>query len=244
MRQKDYTNNRRNSEERFRSAIYGTAALSYVSAELALDVLSDIAERHPSWIKGMSKHYFYDITGKQGRIGHADKVRISLEAIVPYKDCQSWMRDFGNAVMKGLERPLFLLHHTVANYLGNFPLVEDRNAMSDLIIAQSMASETLRYSTKEKDRLSDCHVTMNGYGKHMPITILIESLSCASMKFALTKLCDLWLAPQLPDDANILACEDVVKARNIVIQTLESSELWSKAVGRAEELYRQANHKD
>lgn len=228
-------------EERFRSAIYGTAALSYVSAELALDVLDTIQEQHPTWIKGMAKHYYVGIVGKNARLGYADKVRVNLEAVVPFGDCQAWMRDFGNAVMQGLKRPMFLLHHTVANYLGNFPLVEDRNAMADLIIAQSMASETVRYANREKERLQNCCVTMKRFGKRMPVAVLIDSLSCASMKHALTKLCDAWLAPKLPDNANVLSCEDCMKARDIVLRTLESSTLWSNAVADAEEKHRMAN---
>lgn len=228
-------------EERFRSAVYGTAALSYVSAELALDVLDSIADEHPTWIKGMPKHYYYDIVGKQGRMGHADRVYASLTAVVPYEDCQAWMRNFGNAVMRGMERPLFLLHHTVANYLGNFPKVEDRNAMADLVIAQSMAAETVRYAEREKERLQGCNVTMKGFGSRVPVSLLIESLCCSQLKFALTQLCDYWLGSKLPDSAAILSCDECLKARDIVMRTLESSTLWSNAVADAEEKHRQAN---
>lgn len=241
MRTTDYTNNRRNSEERFRSAVYGTAALALVSVLCTMDALDQVEERRQDWIKGVARRWWLDIVGREGRMGAAEQVRCNLNALVPHSDCQAWMQDFGNAVMKELERPLFLLHHTLANHLGRYPGIEERNAMADLIIAQSMASETMLYARREQERQRGNVVSMASYGRRLPVAFVVGSLSNGRLYKALTELCRLWVGARLPDGVNVLADDDVRHAANLVIATLETQGLWERAVRSADKKYEEAN---
>lgn len=235
----DYTQNRHNSEERFRSAIYGTAALAFASVCISMDALDKVEELHPEWIKGMARRYWLDIFGRSGDMGVAERLRCHLNALIPHRDCQNWMVDFGNAVIKELERPLFLLHHTLANELSHYPDIHDRNTMADLIIAQSMASETVLYARREKERQQGNVVTMAQY-KRVPVALIIDSLSCQRLCKALSELCKMWVGARLPEGASVLANTDVRNAANLVIRTLETQGLWERAIHSADEKYEKA----
>ena len=133
------------SRSEYAATVYGAAALGSVASIKAADAIDALRERCPELVTGRARHACGVITGTKEHTGMLALLRLAINDQLADKAGRAWVADFGNAVYALVEDSLDALQTAIANALGRYQGVQERNVCAGIIVAQSLASEATAY---------------------------------------------------------------------------------------------------
>lgn len=222
------------SRDEYIASVFGSAALGLVATMAALDAIDILNERLPKLIRGRLRRYVNDIAGRNGDIGHAERVTRAANAMLRHRQDTAWMADFGLSVGQQAQPHLMRCRNAIANALGRHPRVPDPNACAAVVLAQSLAHEQAAYVSRRAARFTAYTVeTPDGQRN---VAWLLRTMSCQPLDHALKQIADELLRPNLPPGFDLLADPSVATGCKAVLNTLACTDTWATARDKADQL--------
>lgn len=220
--------------DEFTGTVCGAAAMGSVAALTALDAIDMLRERCPRLFAGKVKTYCHAIAGKNGEGGMVGKLFRNISMIWEDARASDWVQDFSSAVNNEIQESMTRLQAVVANRLAKHHGIADPNTCAAFIIAQSFALETKKFIERRKNVLRGCRTVTRAGEWHVPM--LLDGISCAGIEFRLRLICEILVAPFVPDNFDILADRAVHGCVTAVYNALCDPGMWRAARLKADEL--------
>lgn len=218
--------------------VFGASAFTFLVLILTADATDDLKEQHPKVFCHNVKRIVNNLMGR-GDYEQGTLARLRLYTQDLMKDKRigmAWCDDFGNSVYSQLEADLQRMQVAVANVLGKYPKVFDRNIAAKIIIAQSLASEQAKYIERRAEIFRGFSLQTEYAGHKENVSTVLGRLSCRSTERLLRSLAFELLDKVLPDDVDITHDFSVQIGAKAIFNRLGNTETWRKARDEADRL--------
>ena len=148
---------------------------------------------------------------------------------------RAWVADFGNAVYALVEDSLDALQTAIANALGRYQGVQERNVCAGIIVAQSLASEATAY-VERRARMFTRFTLVAHDGVRRSVSSVLRTMSCKGISHNLEVVARALLERRLPDGTDLLADPSVATGVKAVMNRLCEVDTWTAARDKADEL--------
>lgn len=223
------------SRSEYAATVYGAAALGYVASIKAADAIDALRERCPELVTGRARHACGVITGTKEHTGMLALLRLAINDQLADKAGRAWVADFGNAVYALVEDSLDALQTAIANALGRYQGVQERNVCAGIIVAQSLASEATAY-VERRARMFTRFTLVAHDGVRRSVSSVLRTMSCKGISHNLEVVTRALLERRLPDGTDLLADPSVATGVKAVMNRLCDVDTWTAARDKADEL--------
>lgn len=214
--------------DEFTGSVYGAAALGYITYLYTLEATDALRERCPQVVVGRVK----------GSLSAMTKafllMRVNINLSLAQKNAEYWMADFGMAAYERVLPCVRRLQVAVANHLGRFKAVPDINALAMVVVAQSIASEAVRY-VERRSRLL-CGYTVTTRHGRTSVPFMLSQMSCATVCHHLTIISQETVGRCVPNDTDLLADPVIETGCKAVLNAMSDVDTWTYARDKANRL--------
>ncbi len=222
------------SRDDYIGSVYGAAALAYMSIMHATEALDMLQERLPGNYDEV-RRYASRITGTKEHIGETRKLELAIGDQLAHTSGRAWMADFGNAAYERVLPQVTALQTAIANALGRYPSLPDRNTCAAVVVAQSLAHEAVEYVKRRAAKFTNFTITTHD-GRRMSVSSSLASMSCAGIDFCLKNIARILIEKHLPQDVDLAADPSVVTGLKAVLNTMADPATWAYARDKADRL--------
>ena len=222
------------SRDDYIGSVYGAAALAYISIMHTTEAIDMLQERLPGNYNEV-RRYASRITGTKEHIGETRKLELAIGDQLAQASSRAWMADFGNAAYERVLPQVTALQTAIANALGRYPSLPDRNTCAAVVVAQSLAHEAVEYVKRRAAKFTNFTITTHD-GRRMSVSSSLASMSCAGIDFCLKNIARILIEKHLPQDVDLAADPSVVTGLKAVLNTMADPATWAYAREKADEL--------
>ena len=222
------------SRDEYIGSVYGAAALAYISIMQATEALDMLQERLPGNYKE-AKKYASRITGTKASMGEIRRLELAIGDQLAHSCDKAWMADFGNAAYERVLPQVTSLQTAIANALGRYPSLPDRNTCAVVVVAQSLAHEAVEYVKRRAAKFTNFTITTHD-GRRMSVSSSLASMSPAGLDFCLKNIARMLIEKHLPHDVDLAADPSVMTGLKAVLNTMADPQTWVYARDKADEL--------
>ena len=222
------------SRDEYIGSVYGAAALAYITIMHATEAIDMLQERLPGNYDEV-RRYASRITGTKEHIGETRRLELAIGDQLAQASSRAWMADFGNAAYERVLPQVTALQTAIANALGRYPSLPDRNTCAAVVVAQSLAHEAAEYVKRRAAKFTNFTITTHD-GRRMSVSSSLASMSCAGIDHALRCIAQSLLEKHLPQDFDLAADPSVVTGLKAVLNTMADPATWAYARDKADEL--------
>lgn len=197
--------------------------------ERAAIELCTIEEQEP-WAKDYGVSCFMD--GARWRIDSAwhdgtASCEARRKALVLFKN--------GNAAYERVLPQVTSLQTAIANALGRYPSLPDRNTCAAVVVAQSLAHEAAEYVKRRAAKFTNFTITTHD-GRRMSVSSRLASMSCAGIDFCLKNIARILIEKHLPCNVDLAADPSVMNGLKAVLNVMADPKTWAYARDKADRL--------
>ena len=222
------------SRDEYIGSVYGAAALAYISIMHATEALDMLQERLPGNYKD-AKKYASRITGTKASMGEIRRLELAIGDQLAQASSRAWMADFGNAAYERVLPQVTSLQTAIANALGRYPSLPDRNTCAAVVVAQSLAHEAVEYVKRRAAKFTNFTITTHD-GRRMSVSSSLASMSPAGLDFCLKNIARMLIEKHLPHDVDLAAEPSVMTGLKAVLNTMADPATWVYARDKADRL--------
>lgn len=208
--------------------------MAYICIIHAIEALDLLQERLPGKYAAVRRHA-NRITGTKAHMGEARRIELAIGDHLAHAEDKAWVADFGNAAYAQAEGDIYTLQTALANALGRYGGVPDRNVCAAVVVAQSLAQEAVEYVKRRAAKFRDFTITTHD-GRRTSVSASLASMSCAGISHSLEAVARALLEPCLPDGTDLLADPSVATWVKAVMNRLCDVDTWTAARDKADEL--------
>lgn len=222
------------SRDDYIGSVYGAAALAYISIMHATEAIDMLQERLPGNYKE-AKKYASRITGTKASMGEIRRLELAIGDQLAQASSRAWMADFGNAAYERVLPQVTSLQMAIANALGHYPSLPDRNTCAAVVVAQSLAHEAAEYVKRRAAKFTAFTITTHD-GRRQSVSSSLASMSCAGIDFCLRNMARLLIDRHLPHDVDLAQDPSVMTGLKAVLNTMADPATWAYAREKADRL--------
>lgn len=215
-------------------SVFGAAALAYISiihANEAIDLLQARCPRESA----EARRYVSRLTGNKATMGEIRKLELAIGDQLAHSSDKDWMADFGNAAYERVLPQVTALQTAIANALGRYRSLPDRNTCAAVVVAQSLAHEAAEYVKRRAAKFTNFTITTHD-GRRMSVSSSLASMSCAGIDFCLRNIARTLIEKHLPHDVDLAADTSVMTGLKVVLNTMADPATWAYAREKADSL--------
>lgn len=216
------------------ASVFGSAALAYISIIHANEALDLLQARCPREFAG-ARRYVNRLAGTKAATGEMRKVELAIGDQLAHSSDKAWMADFGNAAYERVLPQVTALQTAIANALGRYPSLPDRNTCAAMVVAQSLAHEAVEYAKRRAVKFTNFTITTHD-GRRMSVSSSLASMSCAGIDFCLKNIALMLIDKHLPQDVDLAQDQSVMVGLKAVLNTMADPAMWAYARDKADRL--------
>lgn len=222
------------SRDDYIGSVYGAAALAYISIMHATEAIDMLQERLPGNYKD-AKKYASRITGTKASMGEIRRLELAIGDQLAQASSRAWMADFGNAAYERVLPQVTSLQTAIANALGRYPSLPDRNTCAAVVVAQSLAHEAVEYVKRRASKFTNFTITTHD-GRRMSVSSSLASMSPAGLDFCLKNIARMLIEKHLPHDVDLAADPSMMTGLKAVLNVMATPDTWAYARDKADRL--------
>lgn len=224
------------SKDEYIGSVYGAAALAYIAMIHATEAVDMLQERLPEEYTGREvRKYVRRLTGSKAHMGETRRLELAIGDQLAQASSRAWMADFGNAAYERVLPQVTSLQTAIANALGRYPSLPDRNTCAAVVVAQSLAHEAAEYVKRRAAKFVNFSITTHDR-RRMSVSSSLASMSCAGIDFCLKNIARTLIEKHLPHDVDLAADPSVMTGLKAVLNTMADPSTWAYAREKADEL--------